>query len=81
MRTRAERTKQEEVRGKRRGGAAGAGGGGASAPPGAAGGATPRPNKKGSKKEKLLCICRTPYDNTKLVLTIFYHLFDIGLIN
>ncbi|KAJ8725630.1 hypothetical protein PYW08_003813 [Mythimna loreyi] len=51
LRTRAERSKQEEVRGgKRRG---------ATAP------STPRPNKRSVKKEKLLCICRTPYDNTK----------------
>lgn len=51
LRTRAERTKQEEVRGgKRRG---------TTAP------STPRPNKRSVKKEKLLCICRTPYDNTK----------------
>ncbi|XP_035437164.2 nucleosome-remodeling factor subunit NURF301 isoform X1 [Spodoptera frugiperda] len=51
LRTRAERSKQEEVRGgKRRG---------ASAP------TTPKPNKRSVKKEKLLCICRTPYDNTK----------------
>lgn len=51
LRTRAERNKQEEVRGvKRRG---------VTAP------STPRPNKRSVKKEKLLCICRTPYDNTK----------------
>ncbi|KAJ0180501.1 hypothetical protein K1T71_003905 [Dendrolimus kikuchii] len=51
LRTRAERTKQEEVRGGRRRG------GQAHAAP-----ATP---KRQTKKEKLLCICRTPYDNTK----------------
>ncbi|KAG6449468.1 hypothetical protein O3G_MSEX006088, partial [Manduca sexta] len=52
LRTRAERSKQEEVRcGKRR-----SGGNVAS---------TPKPNKRTGKKEKLLCICRTPYDNTK----------------
>ncbi|CAH2086513.1 unnamed protein product [Euphydryas editha] len=52
LRTRAERSKQEEVRGKRRAVA------GARDP-------APRNNKKTNKKEKLLCICRTPYDNTK----------------
>ncbi|XP_026495038.2 nucleosome-remodeling factor subunit NURF301 [Vanessa tameamea] len=53
LRTRAERSKQEEVRGKRR------------VVVGAARDVTPRNNKKANKKEKLLCICRTPYDNTK----------------
>ncbi|XP_061383431.1 nucleosome-remodeling factor subunit NURF301 isoform X4 [Danaus plexippus] len=48
LRTRAERSKQEEVRGKRR-----------------TAGPSPRAHKKTAKKEKLLCICRTPYDNTK----------------
>ncbi|CAB3236349.1 unnamed protein product [Arctia plantaginis] len=51
LRTRAERTKQEEVRGGKRRSAAVA--------------TTPRPNKRSVKKEKLLCICQTPYDNTK----------------
>ncbi|XP_075969552.1 nucleosome-remodeling factor subunit NURF301 E(bx) isoform X2 [Anticarsia gemmatalis] len=51
LRTRAERSKQEEVRGGKRRSAA--------VP------TTPRPNKRSVKKEKLLCICRTPYDNTK----------------
>lgn len=51
LRTRAERSKQEEVRGGKRRNAA--------VP------ATPKPNKRSVKKEKLLCICRTPYDNTK----------------
>ncbi|XP_068630011.1 nucleosome-remodeling factor subunit NURF301 isoform X2 [Battus philenor] len=46
LRTRAERSKQEEVRGKR-----------AAAPH--------RNSRKPAKKEKLLCVCRTPYDNTK----------------
>lgn len=54
VRTRAERNKQEEVRGKKRQPVE-----------------TPTPSRKtntrakSSKKEKLLCICRTPYDNTK----------------
>ncbi|XP_049867331.1 nucleosome-remodeling factor subunit NURF301 [Pectinophora gossypiella] len=64
LRTRAERTKQEEVRG---------GGGGTAPSTGSkrrttsstARDNTPRANKKTGKKEKLLCICRTPYDNTK----------------
>lgn len=51
LRTRAERTKQEEVRGGKRRSTAVT--------------ATPRPSKRSVKKEKLLCICRTPYDNTK----------------
>ncbi|XP_045520009.1 nucleosome-remodeling factor subunit NURF301 isoform X1 [Pieris brassicae] len=51
LRTRAERTKQEEVRGKRR-------------TTSVSRDATPK-TKKSIKKEKLLCICRTPYDNTK----------------
>ncbi|XP_041977903.1 nucleosome-remodeling factor subunit NURF301 [Aricia agestis] len=55
LRTRAERTKQEEVRGKRRTTSGGRD-------------AAPRSNKKATKKEKLLCICRTPYDNTKFYL-------------
>lgn len=50
LRTRAERSKQEEVRGKKRA---------------AAGAPDRRGHKKPAKKEKLLCICRTPYDNTK----------------
>ncbi|KPJ15071.1 hypothetical protein RR48_09098 [Papilio machaon] len=45
LRTRAERSKQEEVRGKRP--------------------AQQRTARKPAKKEKLLCVCRTPYDNTK----------------
>ncbi|CAH2074013.1 unnamed protein product, partial [Iphiclides podalirius] len=56
LRTRAERSKQEEVRtsgGKRR----------TTSGPGRDG--PHRNNKKSVKKEKLLCICRTPYDNTK----------------
>lgn len=76
LRTRAERSKQEEVRGSTgagTGASAAAGGGN----PGAAGGGskrrttsgtpreTARSAKKSIKKEKLLCICRTPYDNTK----------------
>lgn len=76
LRTRAERSKQEEVRGS-----SGAGSGASTGPgvgnPGPAGGGskrrttsgTPREparsSKKSVKKEKLLCICRTPYDNTK----------------
>lgn len=56
LRTRAERSKQEEVRGgRRRGGHAG------QAPNAPVHTAAKRP----AKKEKLLCICRTPYDNTK----------------
>ncbi|XP_053625011.1 nucleosome-remodeling factor subunit NURF301 [Plodia interpunctella] len=54
LRTRAERSKQDEVRGGKR-----------RAAPSASRDSTPRANKKGGKKEKLLCICRTPYDNTK----------------
>lgn len=50
LRTRAERNKQEEVRAKRR----------ATVTP-----STPKQTKRTNKKEKLLCICRTPYDNTK----------------
>lgn len=46
LRTRAERSKQEEVRGKR-----------AAQHRSAA--------RKPAKKEKLLCVCRTPYDNSK----------------
>ncbi|XP_059054430.1 nucleosome-remodeling factor subunit NURF301 [Achroia grisella] len=54
LRTRAERSKQEEVRsGKRR------------PTPAVTRDSTPRTTKKNVKKEKLLCICRTPYDNTK----------------
>ncbi|XP_063359454.1 nucleosome-remodeling factor subunit NURF301 [Cydia amplana] len=57
LRTRAERSKQEEVRG---------GGGGGKRRSGGARDNTPRAaGKKPVKKEKLLCICRTPYDNTK----------------
>ncbi|XP_072944153.1 nucleosome-remodeling factor subunit NURF301 [Epargyreus clarus] len=61
LRTRAERSKQEEVRGGKRRGAQPPASPAPSAP------STPahRPNRKSSKKEKLLCICRTPYDNTK----------------
>ncbi|XP_050664238.1 nucleosome-remodeling factor subunit NURF301 isoform X2 [Leptidea sinapis] len=51
VRTRAERSKQEEVRGKRRTTSANRD-------------STPR-TKKTNKKEKLLCLCRTPYDDTK----------------
>ncbi|CAK1552071.1 unnamed protein product [Leptosia nina] len=54
LRTRAERSKQEEVRGKRRTTSGSRGGD-----------ATPKNSKKSAKKEKLLCICQTPYDNTK----------------
>nr|XP_034840271.1 nucleosome-remodeling factor subunit NURF301 [Maniola hyperantus] len=64
LRTRAERSKQEEVRG----GGAGAGGGAAGKRRSASMSARENKstnNKKGAKKEKLLCICRTPYDNTK----------------
>ncbi|VVD05225.1 unnamed protein product [Leptidea sinapis] len=50
VRTRAERSKQEEVRGKRRTTSANRD-------------STPR-TKKTNKKEKLLCLCRTPYDDT-----------------
>ncbi|KAL0842047.1 hypothetical protein ABMA28_014249 [Loxostege sticticalis] len=54
LRTRAERNKQEEVRtGKRRTASS------------SARDSTPKSNKRSVKKEKLLCICRTPYDNTK----------------
>ncbi|XP_028161986.1 nucleosome-remodeling factor subunit NURF301 [Ostrinia furnacalis] len=54
LRTRAERSKQEEVRtGKRRTASS------------SARDSTPKANKRSLKKEKLLCICRTPYDNTK----------------
>ncbi|KAI5633082.1 PHD-finger domain-containing protein [Phthorimaea operculella] len=76
LRTRAERNKQEEVRGgpgaASTPAAGGGGGGGGAASKRRAGHAardrdrdTPRTNKKPGKKEKLLCICRTPYDNTK----------------
>ncbi|KAL4705133.1 hypothetical protein ACJJTC_018704 [Scirpophaga incertulas] len=54
LRTRAERSKQEEVRGGKRRTASGG-----------ARDSTPKSTKRTSKKEKLLCICRTPYDNTK----------------
>lgn len=76
LRTRAERSKQEEVRGSS-GAGSGAGAGAGAGNPGPAGGGTKRRTtsgvprepsrsaKKSVKKEKLLCICRTPYDNTK----------------
>ncbi|XP_060810725.1 nucleosome-remodeling factor subunit NURF301 [Amyelois transitella] len=54
LRTRAERSKQDEVRGGKK-----------RTIPSASRDSTPRINRKGSKKEKLLCLCRTPYDNTK----------------
>ncbi|KAJ2952773.1 hypothetical protein O0L34_g7133 [Tuta absoluta] len=76
LRTRAERNKQEEVRGGPGAGAAPPAGGSkrraaaanaanASTGNNARDRDTPRANKKPGKKEKLLCICRKPYDNTK----------------
>ncbi|CAG9783721.1 unnamed protein product [Diatraea saccharalis] len=54
LRTKAERSKQEEVRGGKKRTASGC-----------TRDSTPKSNKRNVKKEKLLCICRTPYDNTK----------------
>ncbi|CAH2259231.1 nucleosome-remodeling factor subunit NURF301 [Pararge aegeria] len=68
LRTRAERSKQEEVRGGTGipGGAPGSVGGGKRRTASmSARDNKPSNAKKSSKKEKLLCVCRTPYDNTK----------------